>query len=322
MHGGLRHVGGLGDRATQKHFTFIFSIDHGAQGSGHAIAHDHVAGNLGGTLKVVAGARGHLLHEHFFGNAATKQHADLVQHVFTVVAVAIALGQAHGDTQGTSARNDGDLVHRIALGQQLANEGVTRLVISRVATLVFRHDHALALRAHEDFVFGFFKVLHFHNAGVASCRHEGRFVAQVGQIGTAHARCTASDDAGVHVLADWDFAHVHSQDLFAAANVGQGDINLAVKTTGAQKRCIQDVGAVGGSHHNHAEVGFKAVHLDQHLVEGLLAFVVATAQTSTTLAADCVNLVDKNNARRIFLGVLEHVSNTGCAHTHKHFYKV
>jgi len=322
LHGGLGHVGGLGDGATQKHFAFIFSINHGTQGGGHAIAHDHIAGNLGSALKVVAGARGHLFHEHFFGNAAAKQHADLVQHVLAVVAVTIALGQAHGDTQSTAARNDGDLVHRIALGQQLANEGVTRLVISRVATLVFRHDHALALRAHENFVFGFLKVLHFHNAGIAASRHKGRFVAQIGQIGTTHARCTASDDAGVHVLADWDFAHVHSQDLFAAANVGQGDIDLAVKTTGAQKRCIQDVGAVGGSHHNHAEVGFKTVHLDQHLVEGLLAFVVATAQSSTTLATDSINLVNKNDARRIFLGVFEHVANPGSAHAHKHFYEV
>ena len=115
---------------------------------------------------------------------------------------------------------------------------------------------------------------------------------------------------------------MHSQDLFAAANVGQSDIDLAVKTTRTQKRCIQDVGAVGGSHHNHAEVGFKTVHLDQHLVEGLLAFVVATAQTSTTLAAHSINLVDKNDARRIFLGVFEHVANPGSAHAHKHFYEV
>ena len=199
---------------------------------------------------------------------------------------------------------------------------MTRLVISRVATLFFWHDHALALRSHENFVFGFFKVLHFHNAGVAACRHEGCFVAQVGQIGTAHAGCTAGNDAGVHVLADWNFAHVHGQDLFAAANIGQCDIHLTVKTTWAQQGCIQDVGTVGGSHHNHAEVGFKAVHFDQHLVEGLFTLVVAAAKASATLTAYGINLVHENNARRIFLGILEHVANAGRAHTHKHFDEV
>jgi len=72
------HVGGLGHRAAQEHFALVFGVHHRAQGVGHAVARHHVAGNLGGALEVVAGAGGHLVHEHLFGDAAAEQHADLV----------------------------------------------------------------------------------------------------------------------------------------------------------------------------------------------------------------------------------------------------
>src|ERR1700742_323499 len=49
-------------------------------------------------------------------------------------------------------------------------------------------------------------------------------------------------------------------------------------TAGAQQRRIQHVGPVGGGDQDHAFIGFKAVHLDQQLVEGLFAFVIAAAQ--------------------------------------------
>ena len=115
---------------------------------------------------------------------------------------------------------------------------------------------------------------------------------------------------------------MYIQDLFAAPNIRQRDIHLAVKTTGAQQSSIQNIRPVGGGHHNHADIGFKAVHLDQHLVEGLLTLVVATAQASAPLAAYRVNLVNENNAGGVLFSVVKHVAHTGCTHTDKHFHKV
>ena len=195
-------------------------------------------------------------------------------------------------------------------------------MVGRVAALFLGHDHALALRAHQDLVLGFFKVDHLDHAGIATRCHQSRFVAQVGQIGTAHAGGTAGDHRRVHVLADRDFAHVHVQDLLAATDVGQGHINLTVKTAGAQQGGVQNVWTVGGSHHDHAQIGFKAIHLDQHLVEGLLALVVAAAQACATLAANRIDFVNENDARCVLFGVFEHVANTGCTHAHKHLDKI
>ena len=96
--------------------------NHGAKGFRHAVTGHHVTGQTGGALKVVAGTGGHLVHKHFFGDTATKQHADLTQHELFVVAVAILHGQAHGDTKSAATRNDGDLMHRVTLGQHLAKQ--------------------------------------------------------------------------------------------------------------------------------------------------------------------------------------------------------
>jgi hypothetical protein len=80
------------------------------------------------------------------------------------------------------------------LGNQLADQGVAGLVVGRVAALFLGHDHALALGAHEYLVFGLFKVLHFNGARVATCSHQRGFVAQIGQIGTTHARRATGND--------------------------------------------------------------------------------------------------------------------------------
>ena len=52
------------------------------------------------------------VHEHFFGDTTTKQHADLVEHVLAVIAVWFWSSKASSSFQGSEfTGNDGDLVH-------------------------------------------------------------------------------------------------------------------------------------------------------------------------------------------------------------------
>ncbi len=112
------------------------------------------------------------------------------------------------------------------------------------------------------------------------------------------------------------------QNLLAAADVRQRHHDLAVKTARTQQRRIQHVGTVGCGNHDDALAGFKTVHLHQHLVQGLLALIVAAAQARAPLAADRVNFINEDDARRVLLGVLEHVADAGRAHPHEHFNEV
>jgi hypothetical protein len=213
-------------------------------------------------------------------------------------------------------------VHRVGLGQQLADQRVAGLVVGGVAALFLGHDHGLALGAHHDLVLGLLEVDHLHHARIAARGKEGRFVDQVGQVGAREARRATRQDVGADVLADGHLAHVHVEDLLAAAHVGQGHVDLAVEAARAQQRRVQDVGPVGGRHHDDAEVGLEAVHLDQHLVQRLLALVVAAAQAGTTVAADGVDFVDEDDAGRALLGLLEHVAHARRAHADEHFDEV
>ena len=69
------------------------------------------------------------------------------------------------------------------------------------------------------------------------------------------------------------------------------------------------VRSVGGGKHNDTSVALKAIHLGQQLVDGLLTLVIATSHSSTTLAANRINLIDEDNARRLLLG-LQNAKNT------------
>ena len=111
---------------------------------------------------------------------------------------------------------------------------------------------------------------------------------------------------------------MHAQDLLATADIGTVHRDLTVETARAQQRRVEDVGTVGGGDEDHALVLLEAVHLDEQLIERLLALVVAAAQAGTALTADRVDLVDEDDRRRLLLGVLEEVAHARGAHTHEH----
>ena len=199
---------------------------------------------------------------------------------------------------------------------------MSRLVISGVPAFTLRHHHALALRAHQDLVFGLLEILHFDRARAAPCCHQCGLIAQVGEISPRHAGRPARDHARVHVLTQRYFAHMHIENLLTAADIGQGHIDLPVKTPRTQQGCVKNVGTIGGGHHDHSHIGLEAIHLNQHLIERLLALVVSTAQASAALTSNGINFVDKDDAGRVLLGVVKHVAHTRCADANKHFDKV
>ena len=86
------------------------------------------------------------------------------------------------------------------------------------------------------------------------------------------------------------------EDGLAASHVRPVEHDAAVEASRAQQGRVEDIGAVGGRHDDDVGVGVKPVHLDQHLVEGLLALVMAAAEPGAALAADGVDLVDEDDA--------------------------
>ena len=157
---------------------------------------------------------------------------------------------------------------------------------------------------------------------VAAGGEQRRLVEHVGQVGTGEAGGALGDGEQVDVAGERLALGVHLEDVHAALQVGAVDGDLPVEAAGAQQRRVEDVGPVGGGDEDHAALDVEAVHLDQQLVEGLLALVVAAAEARTAVPADGVDLVDEDDGRRVGLGLLEQVTDPGGADTDEHLDEV
>ena len=125
---------------------------------------------------------------------------------------------------------------------------------------------------------------------------------------------TSSCDVLVQRLA----LRVHLEDGDAALDVRRVDDDLAVEAAGPQQRRVEDVGAVRRRDDDDVGVRVEAVHLDEDLVQRLLALVVAAAEAGAALAADRVDLVDEDDAGRVALRLVEQVAHARGADADEH----
>ena len=87
-------------------------------------------------------------------------------------------------------------------------------------------------------------------------------------------------------------------------------MHLAIKATRTQQGRIEHIRAVGCSDDNHALGALETVHLHQQLVQGLLAFVVTATEPGATLPAHRIDFINKDDTRRVFFRLLEHIAHT------------
>jgi len=104
---------------------------------------------------------------------------------------------------------------------------------------------------------------------------------------------------------------VDPEDRLASTDIGLVHDDLAVEAASPKERGVEDLRAVGGGHDDDALGGVEAVHLDEELVQRLLALVVTTDEAGRAPAGlpDGVQLVDEDDAGRLLLGLLEEVAH-------------
>ena len=115
---------------------------------------------------------------------------------------------------------------------------------------------------------------------------------------------------------------VHLEDALAADAVGPVDDDLPVEAAGAQQRRVEDVGPVRRGDEDDVVLHLEAVHLDEQLVQRLLALVVAAAEACAAMPADGVDLVHEDDARRRLLRLLEQVAHARGADADEHLDEV
>ena len=115
---------------------------------------------------------------------------------------------------------------------------------------------------------------------------------------------------------------VDLEDAEPAAQIRARDHDAAVEAARAEERRVEHVGAVRRGDEDDALVRLEAVHLDEQLVQRLLALVVTAAEARAAVAADGVDLVDEDDAGRVLLALLEQVADARGADADEHLDEV
>jgi hypothetical protein len=66
----------------------------------------------------------------------------------------------------------------------------------------------------------------------------------------------------------------------------------------------------------------EPIHLDENLVERLFALIVTASKTCSTLASNCIEFIDEDNARGAFLCCRKEIANPAGADTDEHLDKL
>ncbi len=314
---------GLGAHgAAQERVAVLGAVAHRAQLGAHAVLGDHGPGDLGGLLDVGHRAGGGLAEHQLLGGAATHGEHQPGDHLRAGHQALVVLGHGDGVATGAAARQDGDLVDRLDVGHRPRRKGVSTLVVGGDLLFLLADDAALAARAADDAVDRLLQRRAGDDGAVLACGEQRGLVDDVGQVSAGHADGPLGQPVQVGVGRDRLTRRVHLEHGATAGQIGVGDRDLAIEAAGPQQRRVEDVGPVGGRDQDDALAVAEAVHLDQQLVERLLALVVAAAHAGATLAANSVDLVDEDDARAVGLGLLEHVAHPGGADTDEHLYEV
>ena len=195
-------------------------------------------------------------------------------------------------------------------------------MVRRDLALLLGEQAGLLLRpgdhAHDPFLE---LVLLDHLLAVARGEQCG-LVDEVGEIRAGEAGCAGGERVEIDVARERLAARVHLEDLAAAETIGTVDDDLAIEATWAQERRIEDVGPVRGRDEDDVVLHLEAVHLDEELVQGLLALVVAAAETRAAVPADGVDLVHEDDAGGRLLRLLEEVAHARGADTDEHLHEV
>ena len=157
--------------------------------------------------------------------------------------------------------------------------------------------------------------------GAAGGQQRG-LVDEVGEVGAGEARRPPREHVEVGVRRQRLPAAWTLRIAWRPSRSGRSTTIWRSKRPGAQQRRVEDVGPVRRGDEDHAGLDVEAVHLDEQLVEGLLALVVAAAHAGAAVAADRVDLVDEDDRGGVGLGLLEQVAHAAGADADEHLDEV
>src|SRR5262245_64781990 len=112
-----------------------------------------------------------------------------------------------------------------------------------------------------------------------------------------------------------------SQHGYTPTFVPATDQHLPVKPSRSEQRRVQNFRSVGGGHEDDADSRIKAVHLNEQLVERLLALFMGH-RTNPAGFPKCIQLINKDDAGSLELRLFEEISYPGGAYPDEHLHEL
>ena len=213
-------------------------------------------------------------------------------------------------------------MHLVRALEVVADERMAHLVVRGDLPLLLREEARLLLRAGDHAHDPFLELQLADRLLAAARREQRRLVDHVREVGAGEARRRRREHVEVDLLVERLALRVHLEDLLAPLAVGPVDDDLAVEAARAQQRGVEDVGPVRRRDEDDVVLQLEPVHLDEELVQRLLALVVAAAEPGAAVTADRVDLVDEDDARARLLRLLEQVAHARGADADEHLDEV
>ena len=283
---------------------------------------NHLLCDLGGSLDIVGRAARNVTEDYLFSGTATEKYRDLALKTALVNAVLILLRLMQGITERSACGDDRDLVNRICVGKKMRYDSVTCLVVSGVLLLAFLHNSRLLLRTCDDSDISVLDIVHTdQRLSSASCE-ERRLVEKVCKICAGKSGSGLCNCREVNVSLKGLVSRVYLEYLLAPLDVGIVYRDLTVKSAGAEKCGVENVGTVGCRDDDNSVVRAKSVHLNEKLVERLLTLVVSAAETCASVTSDRIDLVDEYNRSGMLSCSLKEVADTGSTNADVHLDEV
>ena len=151
---------------------------------------------------------------------------------------------------------------------------------------------------------------------------KSRLVHNVSEIRAHETRRLRGNLGKVHGRRQFNLLGVQAENFLPPFDVGTVDQHLPVESPWAQQRGIENLRPVRRGHDNDALVRIKTIHFRQQLIERLLPLIMARQQVHSSGFTQRVQLVDENDAGRVFNRLAEKISHSRRAHAHEHFDEV
>src|ERR1700754_3102405 len=198
-----------------------------------------------------------------------------------------------------------------------AADSMTGFMVSNDLLFFRRDDLVLLFQSADDPVDRILEIFHFHIVFSLTGSNERGFITNICDVGAGKAWRLFGQLMNIQLAGDLYRLEMYFENSFAAFQIRLVDGDLTVETARTQQGCIQYVRTVRRSQYDDTAVAAKTIHFHKQLIEGAFPFIIAHNGILTAGTTNGVDLIDEDDARCLFTGLLEQVTDTAGAYTHE-----